>query len=482
MARNEDVTVRINVDDRNFRAELQRLRAEIATLRTRAGGTAAASGILDNDLAAPVAGNYGVDIHQSALIQKLALEARAHGDHILRKTMERFNQSDAVLDEMIDLQGKTQAADAEFRRLVMERLGDSRGPTVGGKPPITVITPPGRIERERLNRINDAINTAKSEGVDGLDEAIRGIRRSDRIYYPYHTRSDIFVGTDGGSSFTTPVTAGSAMVTPRSGGASPAPSTPKTSIPKTPKPGSGFIQQRVASGLEGFGGRVLGGSIGLALGVKEANALNKERNEYIRSSLEKGEVPDPSVLNARIIEKFGDQMLSVGTFGLTALHTWLVGIPVAIRTLLGGAGRALADLNIVSRDVGSDTGTMMALSEYYYNSQDWFGINDEAYEKVWDAKREWYKSRAKAAEEANKEAQKIASQVANRLQELGMTGLTKGQLEQSAQAYIEDQMNRKVLRDFDEANPMPTEKSVNPFGRYQSDDIFGSRWFGGTTR
>jgi hypothetical protein len=471
MPQEDSVTVRVRVNDSEFRAELARLRAEIERLRMRAATGAPGGG--DGAARLGAAASLGLDFSQSATIAVQAsglsqqaaalsdinakLDAIAKGSGKAAPRAIPYHYPDPVIENMI----ARHAGDATSQTIQAPGTG---GPVARPSAPTVVAGPYAASGRKAAARIIPNGSSVFTQPV--APSAPTGGSVPGRPIPG--AAPGVLVATNGGAQFTTPKPASQSIPKPRSGGAAPSPG---GKIPSAvTKPAKQFMTSATT--------RVLGGAVGVGLGLKYVQSVNDTRNQYIRESLEKGEIPDPQEMNRRILSDVGDQLIEANTWLKRGLHTWLVGTPVALRM---GLVRALNWMGSQFGPGGQipENEEDLALTEYYFETQDYFGVNDEAYKKIHNAQKEWSRKRKKAGDEAVKEAKRLSEQVADRLMNLGMTGLNRGQLESIAQKWIVKDMEQKIVRDFESATPYPTERDVNPMKKATKPPSYESQYKAG---
>lgn len=190
-----------------------------------------------------------------------------------------------------------------------------------------------------------------------------------------------------------------------------------------------------------------------AMEVLEAtNQIASARSEYYKKLLLTDEVPDGDYIS----EGYNIMLDRIGLKAGTLSHTVLYSVPSTILEL--GVGVFLEDGGTNEKALG------MALDMVSQSLRDELGLNADAYQQLRVSQDRWQESYTKLLGQVKSTTSKQAQDVAARMQGLGLSGVSRSDLKDSAFTHLIGPAIDKADAEFQKSNPFPTNRDVNPYG------------------
>lgn len=195
---------------------------------------------------------------------------------------------------------------------------------------------------------------------------------------------------------------------------------------------------------------VIGGGIEL---LEVTNQIAEARSEYYKKLMLGEELPDGDYIAqgfGTMIDRVGVGLGSLSYKVMYALPATLLELGATTYEYLGGS--------VNTEAFG------MALDMVSQSLRDELGLNADAYQQVRVNESAWQQSYTKLLGQIKTQTAKQADDVAARMQGLGLSGVSRADLKDSAYTHLIGPAIDKGVKEFEETNPYPTNRSVNPYG------------------
>lgn len=185
-----------------------------------------------------------------------------------------------------------------------------------------------------------------------------------------------------------------------------------------------------------------------------AKQMSEARAEYFKKLMLTNEQPDPAYLNLGFKKMLSGIQETTGNLVVNTMFD----VPSVLFEGLG-----------IGRVVGAITGSSpsvvgMAIDMVGMDFKEALGLTEADYAKVADSQSAWRKAYKSLQEQTRAQAKRSSDDVAARMQGLGADGASLDELSRSIYKNVEKKMLIQADRNFNETNPFPTSRDVNPYG------------------